>query len=177
MPRHASKHAAGVVITRLPVYDYVPLARNDDEHGDPVCDDHLGGAGSAEDGLFEPAQPDCAGRRAKSSSSGGSRTSSCPSCRTTTRRPLKCSMSGRTSGVFQMESAGMTGVCVQHEAAESIEDLTAIIALYRPGPMDSIPRFIACKLNPEPDPLPASQPGTHLVCHLRLHRLPGAGHR
>ena len=30
MPRHASKHAAGVVITRLPVYDYVPLARNDE---------------------------------------------------------------------------------------------------------------------------------------------------
>ena len=30
MPRHASTHAAGVVITKLPVYEYVPLARNDD---------------------------------------------------------------------------------------------------------------------------------------------------
>ena len=55
---------------------------------------------------------------------------------------------GRTSGVFQMESAGMTGVCVGLKP-QNIEDITAIIALYRPGPMDSIPRFIACKHNPE----------------------------
>ncbi len=54
---------------------------------------------------------------------------------------------GRTSGVFQMESSGMTGVCVGMKP-RSIEDITAIIALYRPGPMDSIPRFIACKQNP-----------------------------
>ncbi len=55
---------------------------------------------------------------------------------------------GKTSGVFQMESAGMTGVCVGLKP-QNIEDITAIIALYRPGPMDSIPRFIACKQNPE----------------------------
>ena len=54
---------------------------------------------------------------------------------------------GKTSGVFQMESAGMTGVCVGLKP-QTIEDITAIIALYRPGPMDSIPRFIACKQNP-----------------------------
>jgi DNA polymerase-3 subunit alpha len=54
---------------------------------------------------------------------------------------------GRTSGVFQMESSGMTGVCVSMKP-QSIEDITAIIALYRPGPMDSIPRFIACKQDP-----------------------------
>ena len=54
---------------------------------------------------------------------------------------------GKTSGVFQMESAGMTGVCVGLRP-QSIEDLTAIVALYRPGPMDSIPRFIACKHDP-----------------------------
>ena len=55
---------------------------------------------------------------------------------------------GKTSGVFQMESAGMTGVCVGLKP-QNIEDITAIIALYRPGPMDSIPRFIACKHNPD----------------------------
>ena len=43
---------------------------------------------------------------------------------------------GRTCGVFQMESAGMTGVCVGLKPKD-IEDITAIIALYRPGPMDS----------------------------------------
>ena len=54
---------------------------------------------------------------------------------------------GKTSGVFQMESAGMTGVCISMHPS-SIEDITAIVALYRPGPMDSIPRFVANKLNP-----------------------------
>ena len=53
---------------------------------------------------------------------------------------------GKTQGVFQLESAGMTGVCVNMQAG-SIEDITAIVALYRPGPMDSIPRFIANKLD------------------------------
>jgi len=54
---------------------------------------------------------------------------------------------GKTQGVFQLESAGMTGVCVSMKAG-SIEDITAIVALYRPGPMDSIPTFIANKLDP-----------------------------
>ena len=54
---------------------------------------------------------------------------------------------GKTAGVFQLESAGITGVCVNMRP-QSIEDLTAIVALYRPGPMDSIPKFIDNKLNP-----------------------------
>ena len=53
---------------------------------------------------------------------------------------------GKTQGVFQLESTGMTGVCVNMKAS-SIEDITAIVALYRPGPMDSIPTFIANKLD------------------------------
>ena len=60
---------------------------------------------------------------------------------------MKMLSEGRTSGVFQMESAGMTGVCISLKPKD-IEDITAIIALYRPGPMDSIPRFIACKHDP-----------------------------
>ena len=55
---------------------------------------------------------------------------------------------GRTAGVFQLESSGITGVCVSMKP-QSIEDVTAIVALYRPGPMDSIPRFIKNKLNPQ----------------------------
>ena len=55
---------------------------------------------------------------------------------------------GRTSGVFQLESTGMTGVSVALRP-RSLEDITAIIALYRPGPMDSIPRFLECSQHPE----------------------------
>ena len=54
---------------------------------------------------------------------------------------------GKTSGVFQLESAGMTGVCVGLKP-KTIEDICAVIALYRPGPMDSIPKFLACAQDP-----------------------------
>src|SRR5699024_2666085 len=63
------------------------------------------------------------------------------------RETFEMISAGKTSGVFQMESTGMTGVCVGLKP-QNIEDITAIIALYRPGPMDSIPRFIACKHDP-----------------------------
>ena len=55
---------------------------------------------------------------------------------------------GKTVGIFQLESTGMTSVCTQLRP-KSIEDITAVIALYRPGPMDSIPKFIECKHNPD----------------------------
>ena len=54
---------------------------------------------------------------------------------------------GRPAGVFQMESTGMTGVCMGLKP-QSIEDLSIIVAAYRPGPMESIPRLIACKQDP-----------------------------
>ncbi len=51
---------------------------------------------------------------------------------------------GDTDGAFQLESAGMRRVLEQLKP-ESLEDITAIISLYRPGPMESIPRYIAGK--------------------------------
>ena len=55
---------------------------------------------------------------------------------------------GKTLGVFQFESDGMKNVLRQLHP-ESIEDLTAVLSLYRPGPMDSIPKYISCRHNPE----------------------------
>ena len=52
--------------------------------------------------------------------------------------------SGKTTGVFQLESSGMQNVLVQLKP-DSFEDIIAVVALYRPGPMDNIPRYIACK--------------------------------
>jgi DNA polymerase-3 subunit alpha len=56
---------------------------------------------------------------------------------------------GDTVGVFQLESSGMRDV-LRKMRADRIEDIIAIVALYRPGPMDNIPRFIACKKGDEP---------------------------
>ncbi|MFQ9975574.1 MAG: hypothetical protein ACLRVN_04500 [Butyricicoccus sp.] len=55
---------------------------------------------------------------------------------------------GSTMGVFQLESAGITNV-VTGLRPQSIEDITAVVALYRPGPMQSIPRYIECRHHPE----------------------------
>ena len=133
MPRHASTHAAGVVITRRPVYEYVPLARNDDAvvcqyvmttleelgllkmdflglRNLPVLDDAVK--------MVQTRQPDF-------------RLSDIPEDDPETFEMIS---RGQTSGVFQMESTGMTGVCVGLKP-RSIEDITAIIALYRPGPL------------------------------------------
>ena len=55
---------------------------------------------------------------------------------------------GDTVGVFQLESSGMRDV-LRKMKADCIEDIIAIVALYRPGPMDNIPKFIACKKGEE----------------------------
>jgi len=143
MPRHASTHAAGVVITKEPLYEYVPLARNDESI---VCQypmttleelgllkmDFLGLRNltvirRAID-LIHKREPDFCLEDIDYEDEAS----------------FKMLSAGKTAGVFQMESTGITGVCVGL-GPQDIEDLTAIIALYRPGPMESIPRFIASK--------------------------------
>ena len=145
MPRNTSTHAAGVVITSRPVSDYVPLSRNDDtivtqytmttiEELGLLKMDFLGLRNLT---VIEDAQQQI--RREQPDFD----INTVPDDDPETFRMLT---EGKTQGVFQLESAGMTGVCVNMQAG-SIEDITAIVALYRPGPMDSIPRFIANKLD------------------------------
>jgi len=66
---------------------------------------------------------------------------------------------GDTVGVFQLESAGMRDA-LRRMRADSFGDIVALVALYRPGPMDNIPRYIACKHGEEtPDYLYPSLEG------------------
>ena len=146
MPRHASTHAAGVVITKRPVYEYVPLARNDESI---VCQytmvtlEELGLLKMDFLGLRNLTVLDDAIKMLPQSEHFDL-------LKIPMDDPAVFDMltQGKTSGVFQMESTGMTGVCLGLKP-QSIEDITAIIALYRPGPMESIPRFIACKQDPK----------------------------
>ena len=147
MPRHASMHAAGVVITDRPVYEYVPLSKNDEsvvtqyqmttlEELGLLKMDFLGlrNLTVLEDAakLVRRTEPDFAVETIPDGDA----------------EVFKMLSEGRTCGVFQLESTGMTGVCTGLKP-KSIEDITAVIALYRPGPMDSIPRFIECSAHPE----------------------------
>lgn len=140
MPRHASMHAAGVVITDRPVYEYVPLSKSDES---VVCQYQM--TTLEELGLLKM---DFLGLRnltvLEDAAKMVRRTN--PSFRAETipdgdAPTFEMLAKGQTSGVFQLESAGMTGVCTGLRP-RSIEDITAVIALYRPGPMESIPKFI-----------------------------------
>ena len=146
MPRNASTHAAGVVITRLPVHEYVPLATND---GVPVTQyimttlEELGLLKMDFLGLRNLTILDDAVKLVQKNDPGF-RLADIPE---DDPEVFKMLSEGNTSGVFQLESAGMTGVCVGLKP-RSIEDICAVIALYRPGPMDSIPRFLECARDP-----------------------------
>ena len=146
MPRNTSTHAAGVVITKLPVYNYVPLATND---GTIVTEytmttlEELGLLKMDFLGLRNITVIDDAIRDIRKTEPDFSMS------RVTDNDPKVMDMltQGRTAGVFQMESTGMTGVWMGLKP-QSIEDLSIIVAAYRPGPMESIPRLIACKQDP-----------------------------
>ncbi|MCC8121718.1 MAG: DNA polymerase III subunit alpha, partial [Oscillospiraceae bacterium] len=147
MPRNASTHAAGVVITRKPVYEYVPLATNDDlivTQYTMVTLEELGLLKMDFLGLRNLTILDDAVQLVRQKDPEFS----LEQIPEDDPQVFQMLADGRTSGVFQMESAGMTGVCVNMKP-QNIEDITAIIALYRPGPMDSIPRVIECKQHPE----------------------------
>ena len=147
MPRHASTHAAGVVITRRPVVDYVPLAKNDESVVTQYVMTTLEELGLLKMDFLGLRNLTILDDTVKlvAAKQPGFTLADIPDSDPEVFRMLS---DGRTSGVFQMESAGMTGVCVGLKP-QNMEDITAIIALYRPGPMDSIPRFIACKHNPD----------------------------
>lgn len=147
MPRHASTHAAGVVITENPVMEYVPLAKNDES---VVCQypmttlEELGLLKMDFLGLRNLTVLEDAAKLVREKIPGFS-VEKIPEDDAPTFEMLA---DGHTSGVFQLESTGMTGVCTSIRA-KSIEDISAVIALYRPGPMDSIPRFVECSQHPE----------------------------
>ena len=145
MPRNSSTHAAGVVITADPVYTYVPLSRNDDTivtQYTMTTIEELGLLKMDFLGLRNLTVIKDAERQIQTINPSFSM-DHIPDDDPETFKMLT---EGKTQGVFQLESAGMTGVCVNMKAS-SIEDITAIVALYRPGPMDSIPTFIANKLD------------------------------
>ena len=145
MPRNTSTHAAGVVITSDPVSTYLPLSRNDDTivtQYTMTTIEELGLLKMDFLGLRNLTVIEDAEKEIKKIAPDFD-IDKVPDDDPETFAMLA---EGKTQGVFQLESAGITGVCVNMKPT-SIEDMTAIVTLYRPGPMDSIPTFIANKLD------------------------------
>ncbi|OJU15744.1 MAG: DNA polymerase III subunit alpha [Clostridiales bacterium 43-6] len=146
MPRHASTHAAGVVITRDEVSSYVPLALNDEaivtqytmtllEEIGLLKMDFLGLRNLTVidncEKMIHKYEPDF----------------SATNIPLDDKAVFTMLSEGHTEGVFQYESSGMRNVLTELRP-DSLEDLIAVISLFRPGPMASIPKYIRNRHNP-----------------------------
>ncbi|MGN0453251.1 MAG: DNA polymerase III subunit alpha [Ruminococcus sp.] len=146
MPRHATTHAAGVIISDRPVSDYVPLAKNDEQVVTQFTMTTLEELGLLKMdflGLRNLTVINDAVKLIKENDPDFS----LDEIDETDKGVYNMLSLGNTEGVFQFESGGMKNVLTQLRP-ESLEDLIAVISLYRPGPMDSIPTYIENRHNP-----------------------------
>lgn len=148
MLRHASTHAAGVVISKKPIDEYVPLYKHQDAITTQFTMTTL-----EELGLLKM---DFLGLRTLTVIRDAldliERNHNVKINFSTMEyddpKVYELLASGNTLGVFQLESAGMRSFMKQLKP-DNFEDIVAGISLYRPGPMDSIPNYINNKNNPE----------------------------
>ncbi len=147
MPRNCSTHAAGVIIAAAPVDEYVPLSKGDQG---TVCQyvmttlEELGLLKMDFLGLRNLTIIDDA---LKILASEGI-TIDWDKLDYHDQAVFDMLGRGQTSGVFQMESSGMTDVAVRLKP-RSVEDITAIVALFRPGPMQYIDTYIRARHDPQ----------------------------
>ena len=147
MPRQASTHACGVVITKDPVDTYVPLYMRDGVISTQYIMTTL-----EELGLLKM---DFLGLRTLTVISDAKKlVKECRGIDVEIDKDMndpevyKLWGEGKTSGIFQFESAGMTNF-MKELKPDGLEDIIAGVSLYRPGPMDQIPRYIKNKLHPD----------------------------
>ena len=146
MPRHATMHAAGVVITEQPVSNYVPLSKNDDNTVTQFTMTTLEELGLLKMdflGLRNLTVIDDAVKLIKEKEPDFN----IDNISYEDKAVFEMMSQGNSEGVFQFESQGMKNVLTQLKP-ESLEDMIAVISLYRPGPMDSIPTYIENRHNP-----------------------------
>ncbi len=148
IPRHSSTHAAGVVISKDPVDEYVPLAINEEM---PITQFAMGTV--EELGLLKM---DFLGLRTLTVIQNSidqikknyGVEIDLDTLDLEDPKVFKIIADGNTEGIFQLESKGMTNF-MKELKPDSIEDITAGVSLYRPGPMEFIPKYIRGKKTPK----------------------------
>ena len=149
LPRHTSMHAAGVVISQKPMDEYVPLSRASDgtitTQFTMTTIEELGLLKMDFLGLRTLTVIQNAVRLAEKSSG---KKIDMNAIDYNDKKVLDSLGTGKTDGVFQLESAGMKNF-MKELKPKSLEDIIAGISLYRPGPMDFIPQYIKGKNAPD----------------------------
>ncbi|MBO7335409.1 MAG: DNA polymerase III subunit alpha, partial [Lachnospiraceae bacterium] len=148
LPRHTSMHAAGVIISNAPVMEYVPLSCGADgsvtTQFNMVECEHLGLLKMDFLGLRTLTVIKDAENFINSNLKPGEKPFSIKDISYEDKNVFDMISSAKTEGVFQLESSGMTSFMKELKPT-SIEDVIAGISLYRPGPMDFIPKYIKGK--------------------------------
>ena len=170
MPRHASTHAAGVVITAKPVDEYVPLAKSDESivtQFPMTTLEELGLLKMDFLGLRNLSVIDHTVHAIRKTEPEFSID------KISLEDPAVFAMfsKGETEGVFQFESAGMRRMLVAMKP-NCIEDLTAATSLYRPGPSSSIDTYIRNRFHPEQIryETPLLEPILRVTCGVLLYQ-------
>ncbi|NLA54404.1 MAG: DNA polymerase III subunit alpha, partial [Clostridiales bacterium] len=147
MPRHAGTHAAGVLITQKPVTEYVPLQTNDEIITTQYPMGIIEKLGLLKMDFLGLRTLTVIQHTLKLLKKQGIelKVDDIPMDDPAVYNMIS---SGDTDGVFQLEGSGMRSF-VTNMKPENFEDIIAAISLYRPGPMDSIPRYIEGKHNPQ----------------------------
>lgn len=146
LPRHVSTHAAGVVITPEPLVHYVPLMRGSEEAVSltqyPMED--LEAIGLLKIDILGLRNLTVIERTVQSIARHTGKRLSFADIGDDDEKTYALLGRGETAGVFQLESAGMRRVLKELRPTR-FEDIIAVLALYRPGPMDQIATYIAAK--------------------------------
>ncbi len=147
MVRNTGKHAAGIIITDRPLEEFVPLTL---QEGDVTVQFDMNAVGKL--GLLKMDFLGLKTLTVIADAVDNIRRTADPkfdieSIPLEDAKTFALLNSGRTTGVFQLESGGMQNLCRQI-GLSSIDEIVALIALYRPGPMEWIPDYVRGKKDP-----------------------------
>ncbi|MBQ8514420.1 MAG: DNA polymerase III subunit alpha [Ruminococcus sp.] len=147
VPRHTSTHPAGMIISAIPIQELVPLQMNDDTVVTQYTMNTLEALGLLKFDFLGLRNltviRDCVRMIQKTKPDF-----SIDDIPMEDAEVYKMLSMGESVGVFQFESEGMRRVLAQLQP-ENLEELTAVLSLYRPGPRDSIPKYLKNRQHPE----------------------------
>ncbi len=148
LPRHSGVHAAGVVITDKPVSSYVPLQLSKDVITTQYHMDNLGELGLLKMDFLGLRNLTVIKNAVDNIKMSRGEDVDIDNIDFDAPEVYDMISSGDTLGVFQLESAGMRDF-IKDLKPRSLEDIIAGISLFRPGPMEQIPRYVKNKDNPD----------------------------
>lgn len=147
LPRHTSTHAAGVVITSGGIGSYVPLQKNDDVITTQFTMTTIERLGLLKMDFLGLRTLTVIRDAVRNIQDAHNICIDTDNLKMDDKAVFDMISRGETDGVFQLESSGMKQF-MKELKPNSLEDIIAGISLYRPGPMDSIPTYVANKNNP-----------------------------